>query len=196
MGIQPGGCRLRIEAGDWAAECPVGASVAVSGICLTVVSATGCDLEFDVIHETLRRSNLGETRTGGLVNLERSLRIGDRMDGHFVQGHVDGTATVEEVRAADEDYVILLRPDESLIPYIIPKGAICIEGASLTIADIGEQGFTVALIPTTLARTNLGSLRVGDAVNIETDVMARTIVHCLSKAAYAGLFKPELVCEI
>jgi riboflavin synthase len=154
-----GGCRLTVAAPDVASATPPGASVAVSGVCLTVVGVDAPFLTFDVIPETLDRSTLGELRPGGCVNLERSLRAGERMDGHFVQGHVDGTARVARV-VRGEEHVVWLRPGAGLLPCIVPKGS-------------------VALIPTTLSATTLGALREGASVNIETDILARIVVHAL-----------------
>lgn len=182
----PGGRRLRISAGPWASECKLGASVAVSGVCLTVTAASGESLEFDVIAETLDTSTLGSKRTGDRVNLERALRLGDRLDGHFVQGHVDGRATVANVRSSPKEWVVEFKPQESLRPYIIPKGSVAIDGVSLTIASVTGGLFAVALIPTTLAGTTLSALRVGAEVNIESDMVARTIVHHLQGLESGG----------
>lgn len=162
-------------------ECSLGASLSVSGVCLTVAGAAGSTLEFDVITETLETSTLGSKRVGDRVNLERSLKVGDRFDGHFVQGHVDGRAMVTRVQASPREYVIWLHPDTPLTPYIIPKGSIAIDGVSLTIAAVEAGEFSVAFIPTTLQRTTLSSLGARDVVNIETDVIARTIIHRLTE---------------
>lgn len=146
----------------------------------------GARLSFDVIKETLDRTNLGRKGVGDRVNLERSLRVGDRLDGHWVQGHVDGTAEVVEVRRDEREHVVFLRPEPSLSPYVIPKGSIAIDGVSMTIAELRGDAFSIALIPTTLERTTLGSLTVGDLVNIESDILARTIVHRLEQWREAG----------
>lgn len=187
---QPSGKRLRIEAGPTARECEPGASIGVSGVCLTVCARDGRSLSFDVIPETLAKSTLGSKRPRDPVNLERSLRVGDRLDGHFVQGHVDGTAEVVQIRSGGEQ-VVRLRPEAGLRPYLIPKGSVAVDGVSLTICELRDDDFCVALIPTTIERTTLGRLRPGDRVNIETDVITRTVVHHL-----AGLFaSPELRIE-
>jgi riboflavin synthase len=193
----PGGRRLAIDVGPMAAECALGASVAVSGVCLTVAAAKPPILEFDVITETLDRSTLGGLTRGGRVNLERSLRVGDRLDGHFVQGHVDGRAAVTGVLQSPKEWVVSLRPEDHLRPYIVPKGSITLDGVSLTIAAVEGDVFTVALIPTTLERTTLGGLVVRDAVNVESDIVARTVVHWLSHhqagaAAGSGLTLAKL----
>ena len=176
-----GGRRLRIDVGPMAVECELGASLCVSGVCLTVAGVTGGALEFDVITETLEKSTLGSKRVNDRVNLERSLRVGDRLDGHFVQGHVDGRATVTSIKASPREYTIRLRPDASLTPSIIPKGSVAIDGVSLTVAAVDGDTFSVALIPTTLETTTLSLLTGGDVANVETDIIARTIVHRLSE---------------
>jgi riboflavin synthase len=181
-----GGRRLRLDLGALARECKPGDSISVQGICLTVAAVMRDSLAFDVITETLQRTTLGRRHAGDRVNLERSLKVGDRLDGHFVQGHVDGTAAVTEVRHSDREYVIGLRPDEHLTPYMVPKGSVAIDGVSMTIAEVRNGDFTVALIPTTLERTTLCTLTVGDLVNIESDIIARTIVHRLAQMTDAG----------
>ena len=182
----PGGRRLRVEVGPVAGECAIGASVCVSGVCLTVSGASGEALDFDVITETLDRSTLGSKRIGNQVNVERSLRLTDRLDGHFVQGHVDGTAVVERVVSASPERLVWLRPDPLLMSYIVPKGSVAVDGVSLTIAAIESGTFSIALIPTTLERTTLSSLTAGDQINIETDIITRTVVHRLSEMSSAG----------
>jgi riboflavin synthase len=176
-----GGVRLLVEGGPLALQAKSGDSICVSGVCLTVANLSPGGFEFDVIRETLDRTVLGRLRVGDGVNLEPSLRTGDRIDGHFVQGHVDGTATVERVIANAAEYVVWLRPDQRLISYIIPKGSIAIDGISLTVAAIESGSFSVALIPTTLERTTLARVQAGDIVNIESDMMVRTVVHYLQR---------------
>jgi len=179
----PGGCRLRVDVGEIARECMPGASICVSGVCLTVTDIAGSVLTFDVITETLEKSTLGLKRPGDRVNLERSLKADGRLDGHFVQGHVDGRAVVERVRSSPREHVVWLRPDTSLGPYIVPKGSVAVDGVSLTIAAVEGGLFSIALIPTTLERTTLLRAGAGDQVNIETDIIARTVVHWLSRVS-------------
>jgi riboflavin synthase len=181
-----GGRRLRVHVGPMAGECALGASISVDGVCLTVAAVAGEVIDFDVITETLSRSTLGGKGTGDRVNLERSLRVGDRLDGHFVQGHVDGTGTVVRVQSTPKEYVVHVRPEPALLPYIIPKGAVTVDGISLTIASVDGDTFSVALVPTTLERTTIGSRRTGQSVNIETDIIARSVVHRLSRSPASG----------
>ncbi len=175
----PGGRRLTVDVGLLAADAAEGASLAVDGVCLTVARRDGSQIDFDVIPETLRRSTLGRLRAGGRVNLERSLRAGDRIDGHFVQGHVDGVATVIRKQVCEGESVLWLALPQGLAPYIVPKGSVALAGVSLTIAAVAPGEFSVALIPTTLSRTTLGDLEVGAQVNVETDILVRTVVHTL-----------------
>ena len=158
-----------------------GDSICVNGVCLTVASLENPGLGFDVISETLVKTNLGGLKPADRVNIEPSLKIGDRIDGHFVQGHVDGTAAIEKLSRTAREHVIWLRPQAHLLPCIIPKGSVSVDGVSLTVADISDATFSVALIPTTIERTTLGSLRVGDVVNIETDILVRTIIQALHR---------------
>ncbi len=178
--------RLRIHAGALSGECPLGASVAVSGVCLTVAQRDAGHVEFDVVAETLRRTTLGGLRAGREVNLERSLRVGDRLDGHFVQGHVDAVATVSRMGASAGEHLVWFRGDAELMRCMIAKGSVAIDGVSLTLAEVAGDEFSVALIPTTLRLTTLGTLRAGDRVNIETDILVRTILATLSRISAEG----------
>ena len=175
----PGGARLTVECAELAEVVELGASVAVNGACLTVAHVSRPLIEFDVIAETLRRSTLGELNTSDRVNLERSLQPSDRIDGHFVQGHVDGTARLTRRQTAGGEHILWFEPDAALLKYVVPKGSVAIDGISLTIAAVSSGRFSVALIPTTLAMTTLVDLRIGQRVNIETDILARTIIHHL-----------------
>ncbi|MCA9244489.1 MAG: riboflavin synthase [Phycisphaerales bacterium] len=170
------GVRLRIDAPEYFAELPLGASVAVNGACLTLTAIEQHSAAFDAIPETLANTNLGELHAGSRVNLERAMRIGDRVDGHFVQGHVDGVGVVERVEQEAGEYMLWVRGPQTLAPLLIRKGSITIDGVSLTIVDVAGDLFSVALIPTTLRQTTLGERAVGDRVNLESDILARLIV--------------------
>lgn len=173
--------RLALDAPGLIRPIPLGSSIAVNGVCLTVAACDQTRVEFDVVPETLARSTLGTLTAGAPVNLERALRAGDPLDGHMVQGHVDGIARVHSVRTGDGGHVVAFRLDDELMSFVIPKGSIAIDGVSLTIASVEADTFSVALIPTTLALTTLGRLKPGDRVNIETDILARTIVTTLRR---------------
>ena len=181
----PSGRRLTIEAGRAAEDAALGASVAVNGVCLTVAVVSGPQLDFDVIAETLRRTNLGRLTAGDKVNLERSLRLDGRLDGHLVQGHVDGRGTVTRRQASPEEWMLWLRAEEQVRPYIVPKGSVALDGISLTVAVVEGDEFAVAAIPTTLERTTLGLRQPGDEVNIESDIIVRTIIHQLRQVTPA-----------
>jgi riboflavin synthase len=154
----------------------VGNSVAVNGTCLTVVrKQAGGVLKFDVLNETLRCTNLGRLRPGSLVNLERPLRADAGLDGHFVQGHVDGTGVVRRFEREGKDYVLEIAAAPALMRYIVEKGSIAVDGISLTVAGVGKNWFRIWIIPHTRDITNLKTCRAGDTVNLEADILAKYI---------------------
>jgi riboflavin synthase len=167
-----GGSQLEVAGESLVAEIAVGDSVAVSGACLTAVEVDGSRFRADVVEETLRRTTLGRLVVGSRVNLELPLRASDRMGGHFVLGHVDGTAEVREVRESGE---VVFGLDGGLVRYVVEKGSIALDGASLTVAAIEGPLVTVALIPQTRRATTLGSLQPGDRVNVEVDILAKQL---------------------
>jgi len=188
-----GGSRLSIGCPELAATVVHGASVCVNGVCLTVADMQRPMIEFDVIAETLERSTLKSLRVGAQVNLEPSLRAGDPIDGHLVQGHVDGTAELIRRETTSVQHVLHFKADPRVRPYVIPQGSIALDGVSLTIADVTKDGFSVALIPTTLALTTLAHLREDDRVNVESDVIVRTVIHHLdAHAPTEGLTRDRL----
>ena len=180
------GARLRIGA-ELSSELEAGDSVAVNGACLTATSIGAGSFEAEVMNQTLSLTTLGELDAEAPVNLELPLRPTDRLGGHVVQGHVDGTATVTDLTA--DGFAKRLRielPDE-LLPYVVERGSIAIEGVSLTIADLSDSGLEVSLIPETLERTTLGALEPGDRVNVECDVLARYVRRQLADAGLSPL---------
>ncbi len=156
-----------------------GDSINVSGVCLTVVKQGNGNVQFDVVAETLRQTTLNAKQPQDRVNLELALRGDSFLGGHFVQGHVDFVATVAAAQADPRDWRITFELSDSLAPYIVPKGSVTVDGVSMTIAEVRDRAFTLAVIPTTLERTTLGSLVPGDKVNIETDIVTRSVVHYL-----------------
>ena len=162
-------------------------SVSHNGVCLTVVAVSGGNYEVVIIEESLRRSNLGALQPGDRVNLERSLRAGDRIDGHFVQGHVDETATVKDVRDAGGSREIHFAYNKSSPHITVSKGSVCVNGVSLTVVDSADHEFSVAVIPYTLEHTNLSKLKPGDSVNLEFDILGKY----LQKIVGARNFGPE-----
>ncbi len=179
------GRRLVIDAGGWPESPLSGESICVSGVCLTLLDpAARCDaIQFDVIEETLQRSALGELRKGDSVNLERSVTPTTLMGGHVVQGHVDGVGVVMEVQSDPADWRVRIKALADLMDCIAPKGSITVDGVSLTIATVANDSFEIALIPTTLEETTLDGLTVGARCNLETDILARTVVHWLRRNA-------------
>ena len=152
-----------------------GDSIAVNGVCLTVVEHEGDEFTADVMAETLRRSSLGALAVGSRVNLERPVAVGARLGGHIVQGHVDGTGTVLEREPSEHWELVTVSLPAGLARYVVEKGSITVDGISLTVVDAGSDRFTVSLIPTTLALTTLGLKQPGDPVNLEVDIVAKYV---------------------
>lgn len=158
----------------------LGQSIAVNGVCLTIAENVAPSVVgFDVISETLRRTTLGSLPPESRVNLEGPLRAGEPFGGHFVQGHVDAVSEVLDVQSSTGDWRIRLSMPPDVAPLIVAKGSITVDGVSMTIADRDSESFSLAVIPTTLQATTLGTLRPGDWVNLETDILARSIWHYL-----------------
>jgi riboflavin synthase len=166
--------RLEVES-ELAGELSPGDSIAVNGVCLTAVDPTPQGFAADVMPETLRRSSLGPLGAGDEVNLELPLRAGDRLGGHVVQGHVDGTGTVEEVREEGFSRVVRIAAARDLLRYVVEKGSIAVDGVSLTVSAVDDETFEVSLIPETLERTTLGAATPGRTVNLEVDVFAKYV---------------------
>jgi len=166
---------LTVDLGELASENEIGDSVAVSGVCLTVAGIEGALVSFDVSAETLAKSTLGKLQPGSQVNIERAMKATDRFGGHFVQGHIDGTATIAAITRHGEFADIRFAAEAELLDAMVAKGSVAVDGISLTIANIDQNGFTIAIIPETLKRTTLGKARIGDSVNIETDIIVKTI---------------------
>jgi len=175
----PGFIRLNLP-NPWT-DVRSGESIAINGCCLTVAEISPASLAFDVISETLSKTNLGLLHDGDEVHLERALRIGDRLDGHFVQGHVDGVARLAKVTRGEKEYRLRIAAPADLAKYLTPKGSVAIDGVSLTIAAIHGHDFEVALIPTTLGVTALGRREEGWLFNLEADVLSKTIISWLER---------------
>jgi riboflavin synthase len=175
------GVRLTIEAPETSRDALVGDSVAISGVCLTVVAVDDALLSFDAVPETLERSSLGRLARGARVNVEPALRAGEPLGGHYVQGHVDGVGTVRSIDPEGDGKRIWFDAPAELLRYVVEKGSVSVEGTSLTVAGLDEEGFAVALIPHTLAATTLGELQPGDAVNLEADVLAKYVERLLPR---------------
>ena len=177
----PDSAVLRIRGPLVTADAAPGASIAVNGICLTVVEHDADSFSVDVMAETLRRTCLGELTPGSPVNLERAVAVGDRLGGHLVQGHVDSTGTILARQPGDRWEVVTISLPGELARYVVEKGSITVDGVSLTIAGLDDVSFQVSLIPTTLALTTLGTKQVGDLVNLEVDVLAKYVERLLGE---------------
>ncbi len=173
--------RIRIAASGVVADATHGASISVNGTCLTVAEHGTAWFEADVMRETLERTALRTLDVGDRVNLERAARLDSRLGGHIVQGHVDGVGSIAGVHPGDRWTVMEITVPQELTRYMVDKGSVTVDGVSLTIVSVLDEGFTVSLIPTTLAETTLGTRNVGDAVNIEVDVLAKYVEKLVSR---------------
>lgn len=172
--------RLVIEAPRVVDELPLGASVAVDGVCVTATDVTPTAFAVDLMQETLRVTALGHLAVGTSVNLERAMRVGDRLGGHLVQGHVDAIGEVVSVEEVPGTRTLRLRIPTDLTRYLVVKGSICVSGVSLTVAELDEDIVSIGLIPHTLGETNLGDLSPGSTVNLEVDVVAKYVERMLA----------------
>jgi riboflavin synthase len=178
------GARLTIQCRRVLEDLTIGGSIAVNGVCLTAVEVSERGFTADLAPETLDRSNLGDLRAGDGVNLERPVTLAARLSGHIMQGHVDGTATLESLTPlADGNWELRVRVPEALDRYLVYKGSIAIDGISLTIADITDRVARVAIIPHTYSATNLAGRKIGERVNIECDVLAKHVEKLLARVA-------------
>ena len=175
------GVRLTIEAPETARDARLGDSIALSGVCLTVVDRTDGRLAFDAVPETLARSSLQTLEPGSRVNVEPALRAGEPLGGHYVQGHVDGVGRIRSVEPEGDGRRIWVDAPPELMRYVVEKGSVAVEGTSLTVAGLDRRGFAVALIPHTLGETTLGEIEPGDPVNLEADVLAKYVEKLLAR---------------
>jgi riboflavin synthase len=186
-----GGLRLSIEAPKIAAEVAIGDSVSVNGVCLTIVAVRPPVLEFDAVRETVERSTVGMLRSGDGVNLERALRVGDRLGGHMVQGHVDGIGVISEIRSLGSEMLFRFDAPPEIMRCVVEKGSIAVDGISLTVAEVGPSWFRTAMIPHTLASTTLGKKSAGDTANLETDIIGKYVYKFVSGGA-----DERLMCKL
>ncbi len=187
----PAGARLTVQAPLLGSKAALGDSIAVNGACLTVAGKNGDRLDFDVSRETLKKTAVGSLRPGDEVNLEDALTPGSPMGGHFVQGHVDGAGRVAAVRKTGGAAVMSVRVPAELARYLVPKGSVAVDGVSLTVNEVRGAVFTVTLVPRTLAVTTLGARRRGDAVNVEADILAKTVGRLLASSGSSSLRSRE-----
>jgi riboflavin synthase len=178
-GRAPRGPGFRLSIASALSGLELGESIAVNGACLTVTNIDGGRFDADISVETAEKTTLGRIRSGAELNLERSMKMGDRIGGHLVSGHVDGIACVREVTAAGDASRVKLEAPEPLRRYIAAKGSVCLDGVSLTVNAVSAAAFEIMLIPHTLTVTNLKALRAGTELNLEVDLLARYVVHYL-----------------
>jgi riboflavin synthase len=175
-----GGATLLLERPAWPNGPSTGESIAVNGACLTVAELAASTLSFQLGPETLAKTNLGELRSGDRVNLERALRVGDRLGGHWVQGHIDGIGRIVSRQRQGEFEIVAFACAAELTRLMVPKGSIAVDGVSLTVVDVTPEAFTVMLIPHTLAETTLGCKAAGATVNLETDILGKYAAKLLA----------------
>lgn len=178
--------QMTIRARKVLTDAALGDSIAVNGVCLTVASREEELFTADLMKITLEASNLGQLKAGSQVNLERALAVSDRLGGHIMQGHVDGTSTLISRTPSEHWEVLRFALPAELATYLVSKGSIAVNGTSLTVADLGADWFEVSLIPTTLADTTHGELQVGDTVNLEVDVLAKYVERMLGRGVLPG----------
>ncbi len=181
------GARLTITRPDaWDPPLEDGESIAVQGACLTVTAGTDMRFHCDVLAETLQRTNLHAKRPGTWLNLERALRMGDRLGGHMVSGHVDGVGTLRDIRMEGDDRILLLRGMPSLVDGIVEKGSVSLDGVSLTVTAVSTDGFAVKIIPWTWEHTSLRERKPGDSLNVETDMLGKYVKRYLAQMPLSG----------
>jgi riboflavin synthase len=172
---------MTVRASKVPEDMKLGDSIAVNGACLTAVDFSRSEFSVDLSPETMRRTSLGQLSVGGPVNLERALLVSDRMGGHIVQGHVDGTGRVMSIRSEGDSIIFRVRVPKRLNRYIVEKGFVAVDGISLTVVKRGASSFTLAVIPYTLENTNLSAVSVGDQVNLEADILAKYVESLLGR---------------
>ena len=173
--------KLRLETADLLTDPIPGESIAVNGVCLTLEKASGAVLVFHVLEETFRKTNLGMLQRGGIVNLERAMKLGERFGGHIVSGHVDGTGQVLSLGRDGADMVLTVSCTPELRQFMVPKGSIAVNGISLTLAELKEDRFSIHIIPTTWNVTNLSDCKAGDVVNLECDMLGKYVLSMLQR---------------
>ena len=167
---------MTVDLGKHAKGLKIGQSVALNGVCLTVTGISNSKCNFEMIEETTKKTDLGNLKEGGIINIERSLKVGDRMEGHFVLGHVDGVGIIKKIEKKPKEIKIWLEIPKNLTKFVVQKGSIAIDGISLTVVDVQKNLASVCLIPHTVDVTNFHSRKIGDKVNIETDILGKYIL--------------------
>ena len=192
LSLKAGGGELFLDLSDFCKDLKLGESIAINGACLTVKEVKGTVAGFDVSGETLKKTTLGKLRNAEKVNIERALRVGDRLGGHFVTGHVDGIGTIKEKKQAFEQCTMSFSVENKFTDMMIEKGSVAIDGISLTVVDLADGAFSVALIPYTLTSTTLGLKKIADQVNIEIDMLGKWVKKILKKDNDGGITREQL----
>ena len=167
--------QMTIDLGKYARGLKIGQSVAINGVCLSATKISGKKCVFEMIDETTKKTDLGNVKAGSVVNIERSLKVGDRLEGHFVLGHIDGVATITKIEKKPKEVKFWFKVPKKLVKYVVKKGSIALDGISLTVVDAKKDIASVCLIPQTIKVTNFKSKNVGDKLNIETDILGKYI---------------------
>lgn len=167
---------MTVDLGKHTKGLKIGQSVALNGVCLTVTGISKSKCDFEMIEETTKKTDLGNLKVGSVVNVERSLKVGDRMEGHFVLGHVDGVGTIKKIEKKPKEIKVWFSIPKHLSRFVVQKGSIAIDGISLTVVDVKKNLFSVCLIPHTVSITNFQKKKVGDKVNIETDILGKYLL--------------------
>lgn len=190
--------KLHIRAPHTAAELAIGDSVCINGVCLTVVDRTADSFTVDVMPETVRRTNLGSLTSGEKVNLEPSLRVGDKVGGHWVSGHVDGVGTIRQKRTEQNAVILSVGVPHELTRFLVPKGSVALDGISMTVVESGTDYVTVSVIPHTAEVTTLGFREIGDTLNLEMDMMGKVVVRYLEESygAKGAAAAPSVTMEM
>lgn len=183
------GARLSLKSQTLAADAKLGDSISINGTCLTVVERRGDILSFDLSHETLRSTNLGQLKRGYRVNLEPALRLDTRLGGHFVTGHIDGVGSIRSKVRTGDVYRIEIRTDAAIADQLVEKGSVAVDGISLTVVDVMKDGFSIVIIPHTAAVTTIGFKGPGDKVNVEVDILGKYVSKFLGSSRDARLMR-------
>ena len=168
--------QMTVDLGKYSRGLKIGQSVALNGVCLTVTKLVKSKCDFEMIDETLKKTDLGNLKVGGIVNIERSLKAGERLEGHFVLGHVDGAGIIKKIQRKPKEVQIWFEIPKKLSKYVVKKGSIAVDGISLTVVDVKKNLASICLIPHTIDITNFQTKRVGDKINIETDILGKYIL--------------------
>lgn len=168
--------KMTVDLDKQAKGLKIGQSVAINGVCLTVTKISKNKCNFEMIEETTKKTSLGNLETGSIVNIERSIRAGERMEGHFVLGHIDGVGTIKKIEKKPKEIKIWFDIPNQLARYVVKKGSIAVDGISLTVVDVMKNNISVCLIPHTMKVTNFNSKKIGDKINIETDILGKYIL--------------------